>query len=558
MNHIRQSNGSKSNFFFHLTGAVSSALLIIILLPVFGFNLVEAQTDQENTVSNVFLDTDLRQAIQDIAVQAGVTIIPGPDVTGLVTAELKEKSVEEALDLVLASTDYEWLKQPDHFLIYSPNPASPIFNRVARTEIVKLAHVKTAQVMDLLPTGYKPFVTADKASDTIMITATNKLLPRMVSAVRNIDVPVRSVPPELQSLDFAKNSQTRLIKLNYAKAEHISELIPDIYKKYVSIGKTTNQITVAAYPDIVDNVVGIIMALDKPPRHVLLDARVVVLDRNDLLDLGVEWGFPSAQAGIRWDDNLETNAIQIGLTTDTAFTNSLNAALNLLKTNREATIISKPQVVAQDAKEAKIRVTTEEYFKITTGTIDYERLELEKIETGTILTITPRISADGTINIDLSAEVSDVISRTGEDDLPVINRRMATSTVRIKDGGTIAIAGLMKSWTNNTEESVPGASEIPGLGHLFKHHDNLDATQQVAIFVTARILPKTRSRWLKPKRRNGNGSRNPCPWLTAMSSESSSRPAIIRGLNEKRCKIGFFSGYPGRRIGSSYARLHQI
>jgi type II secretory pathway component GspD/PulD (secretin) len=477
------------------------AQLIISLFLILNVQSALAQQPGENLINNIFLDTDLRQALQDIAVQSGATIIPGPDVTGMVTAELKDKTVEKALDIVLASTDYEWIKQDGYYLVYSPIPDSPVFSRVSRTKIVQLKYVRTGQVLDLLPPNYKMFVTSDPVSGTVMVTATRKMLPRILSAIRGIDVPARSAQPDVNSLEFIKQSRIRLIKLNFAKAEEVAELIPTMYKKYVTVGKSTNLILVTAYPDIVDKVADFIVTLDQPAKHVLLDARVVVLDRNDLLNLGIEWGFPTVQAGIRWDDGLKTDAIQIGLTTGLEFTNALNAALNLLQTNREATIISKPQVVAQDGHEATIKVTTEEYFKIITDITGFERAQLEKIETGTILVITPRIAEDGTINISLSAEVSDVIARTGPDDLPVINRRIVTSTVRIKNGGTIAIAGLMNAKTNDSRNFVPGLSKVPVLGELFKNTDTQETTQQVAIFVTATILPDKPEDIAQPKKK---------------------------------------------------------
>lgn len=119
----------------------------------------------------------------------------------------------------------------------------------------------------------------------------------------------------------------------------------------------------------------------------------------------------------------------------------------------------------------------------------YEQIELEKIETGTILKILPSVGENGYITMELGAEVSNVIAR-GQDGLPVVTRRSAQSTVRIEDGGTMAIAGLMDSRNRQRDEATPGISDIPVAGELFKNTTGLDQRKQVAVFITAHILPE--------------------------------------------------------------------
>ncbi len=114
----------------------------------------------------------------------------------------------------------------------------------------------------------------------------------------------------------------------------------------------------------------------------------------------------------------------------------------MLTPNNEATIIASPQVLAQDGKEAEIKVTTEEYFQITAEAGAFLRADLEKIETGTILRITPQVGPNGELTLDMNIEVSDVIAR-GEENLPVVSRRTARSTIQIENGGTAAVAGLV-------------------------------------------------------------------------------------------------------------------
>lgn len=375
-----------------------------------------------NTVSNVFVDTDLREALSDIASQLEVVIVPDSSVTGVVTCELKDASIDQALEIVLAGTGFIVKKTPDYYLVCSAALDSPSFALISKTVVVKPNYIKAADAIKLLSAGFQKAVKADAGSNTLCITAAPEMLERITADLKLID---------------------------------------------------------------------------RAPRHVMLNARMVVIDGSDLLNLGIEWEWPTITAGIFTNSDFHGGdleppnwpwGVQIGYTPGQEFTNSLMLTLNLLGQNDEATVIASPQLMAQDGKPAEINVATEEYFEITSEGY-YARSQLEKVDTGTKLKITPRIGEKGDITLDIEAEVSGVIAR-GEDNLPVVTRRTAKSTIRVENGGTAAIAGLMDSRTQTSHSSVPGLSKVPVLGWIFQNDDNAKVSRQVAIFITARVMPQ--------------------------------------------------------------------
>jgi hypothetical protein len=144
----------------------------------------------------------------------------------------------------------------------------------------------------------------------------------------------------------------------------------------------------------------------------MLDARVVVLERVDLLDFGGEWNWPTLSAGTVVGDAVTWPwELRIGYTPGREFTQALSLTLRMLTANEEGTIIASPQVMAQDGREAEIRVTTEEWFQITSEVGTFLRADLREIETGTILGITPRIGPRGDLTLEMNIEVSDVVAR---------------------------------------------------------------------------------------------------------------------------------------------------
>ncbi|MFW6155453.1 MAG: type II secretion system protein GspD [Planctomycetota bacterium] len=374
----------------------------------------------EPRVSNVFFDTDLRQALQDIGAAAGVNIIADPSVGGLVTAELDETPLSRAIELVLAGTGFEVTRTKDYWLVYDADPSSPAFRSV---------------------------------------------------------------------------SETTYVRLRYGDANAAHKLLPRLLREYAEVDAKSNTICIRAPESITAEIVDAVREFDQPGGHVLLDCRIVVMEHGDVLNLGIEWDFPTIQAGTFSNDSRHGGGggpdwpwgIEIGYTPSREFTNSLLLALNLLGQNDEATIMATPQVMAQDGKAAEIRVAREEYFTISSGGI-YDRVDLEQIDTGTVLTMLPRLSGEGEITLEVTAEVSDVVAR-GADGLPVVTRRQATSTVRVEDGGTVAIAGLMDARSRRSDQRVPGAARLPLVGHLFTSTVKDDVTRQIAVFVTARIVP---------------------------------------------------------------------
>lgn len=518
-----------------------TVLLVAILATT---HLVCAAEAQETLISNVFVETDLRQALEDVSAQAGVNIIADPSVQGVVTVGLQDASVDEALKLLLVGTGYLVEKNDDYYLVYSADESAEMFNTVADTRVVRIRNLPAGTARSMLSSTLQRYVRVDETSDTVAITAPEEVMLRIVADLATIDVPVAAkaefvpltyvkagtirelLPPSLQRFvraDSERNTlavsapvelrheimrniaeldvpraagsfnvpdvhRTHLVKLNYATAATTLSLLPAEVQAYVRADPESNALAVSAPDVLLERIVSDIAAIDVPRRHIMLDARVVVLDRADLLDFGGEWRWPTLTAGsvvgdaVKWPWEL-----RIGYTPGREFTNALALSLNLLSQNNEATIVANPQVLAQDGKESEIRVTTEEYFQITADDGNVVRAELEKIETGTILKITPQIGRNGELTLSMEIEVSDVVAR-GEQNLPVVSRRTTHSTVQLEDGGTAAVAGLVDTRSQLGDAGVPGMANVPLLGRAFRTETLNHQARQVAVFVTATIV----------------------------------------------------------------------
>ena len=117
-------------------------LWILVFAPVFA--------EAAKLISNVFSETDLRQAIEDVAAQAGVNIIADPSVQGVVSATLDNVSVDEALKLLLAGTEYQVQKTPDYYLVFRPDQTADMFPSVAQSQLIHLENLPADTAVSLL------------------------------------------------------------------------------------------------------------------------------------------------------------------------------------------------------------------------------------------------------------------------------------------------------------------------------------------------------------------------------------------------------------------------
>ncbi len=237
----------------------------------------------------------------------------------------------------------------------------------------------------------------------------------------------------------------------------------------------------------------------KRPRQVLLDTRVVVVERDDLRNVGVEWSFPTIRADQPLDDSGWLKSVQIGYSPGQAGTESLLATLILLEQMSRADVVAHPAIVAQDGRQAQLRSVQEEWFLISNP--DRAGAELQKIDSGTILTMTPHVGDHDEITLEMAVEISQGIPRGTASDLPIVTRRLAKNSVTIEDGGTVAVAGLAESFLVRNRPS-----------------------KEVAIFVTARLMPET-----QPPRRGQTSVNSP--------AISTAQPAPPKRANTQQAGI---------------------
>jgi type II secretory pathway component HofQ len=172
---------------------------------------VPTTASAQTLVNNSFFNTDLRQALSDVATQLHVNIIADESVGGLITLDLKGVPLDQALGLMLLSGGYLWEKIQDGvYLVTSADPAAPNFRKIAQTQVVELNYIDGKELAALLPESYGRFVRGDLLGNRVLVCAPPKLLAEVVAKIKSLDTPPVQVMIEALVVEAETGALQRL------------------------------------------------------------------------------------------------------------------------------------------------------------------------------------------------------------------------------------------------------------------------------------------------------------------------------------------------------------
>jgi len=302
-----------------------------------------------------------------------------------------------------------------------------------------------------------------------------------------------------------------VLSLRYADARTmkaaLTHLAPD-----TQIDQSGNRLIIVTSPRVISEIQKIVDVMDQPARQVQLEARIVEVGTDDLKRLGIDWNLLMRQNMVFIEGRTDS-ATTYGRIPDLApwFENTpgspdlhklrnfsrqamaFNVALDLLIRDGNARVLANPKLTTLNGHEASILIGSRIPYVVTgtafAGGGAAPVQEIQREEVGVKLRITPLINADGYITTEITPEVSSVIGFTGENnDLPIVSTRQATTTVRLKDGNSVVIGGLLSEDKTTNKSKVPILGDIPFLGWFFQHQTITSSKKDLVIEVTPRIL----------------------------------------------------------------------
>ena len=304
--------------------------------------------------------------------------------------------------------------------------------------------------------------------------------------------------------------ETRVVKLNYANALELTTALSGSLTKRgtILVEKRTNSLIISDLPDRAEAVERMAQGLDTATPQIEITAKLVDVDVEALRDIGIEWRVGASESeyyvddagqplvnlpGFQPADGVHLNPAHSTTISDPASTftvglfrswASIEAQLQMLEQDRKAKIISNPRITTVDNREAKILVGQ----KIPLIVQDVAGNAVSQLQTvGIQLKVTPHLTADRKIVMDLHPEVSDLSTSSTVQGGVIINTSEADTRVMVDDGQTAVIGGLIRTNENEIRRGAPILKDIPLLGALFRSNSTTRANRELLIFVTPRI-----------------------------------------------------------------------
>jgi len=257
----------------------------------------------------------------------------------------------------------------------------------------------------------------------------------------------------------------------------------------------TNAITIKDTPEHIAAVARVLSAIDKARPEVIIDVELMEVDRTRLLEYGLQIASPNSPGingsiGVSPGQNQTTTVRTLTNLTqsDLVLANLPGLYYRLLKSDADTRTLANPQLrtsegspaQAQFGERVPVPVTT--FQPIATGGTPQQPITSYQYENiGVNLDILPRTHHNDDVTLTLTVAVSS-ISGTGFNGLPTFGNRLIKTVIRLRDGETNLLAGLIRDDERRSLEGIPGLSDLPLVGRLFGHTQK--TTQQTDIILT--------------------------------------------------------------------------
>ena len=481
---------------------------------------VEIESPLDRTVSIRVANVPISAFLNSITTQAKINFIMSEEFANKkVTASLTRVTVREALDTLLRvhGLAYQRIGKSDSYVVTKrSNDAPDTITKIYTLSYISLQGVGSAR------------------------SELNSILPQDVSS---------GIAGGYSSSSYGSNyggsyggdGMNNNLRMgggdSYATGSTITGIVGSMLSPVgkIAVDPRTNKLIITDVPEVFPQVENILAELDIKPPQILIEAQIVEVSKTSGLSVGFEYGgsdgalvsMTAPQRGMYsdlfhsrgvdgkklhgWDwifpskaetkaDEKESETSSGGTTSESGETqagvlnlSALNIVLKALLTRGEAKYLGKPKVVTLNNKTATITTSTDATVGRTvtqSGDTDAASLtttSAERKRVGLTLQVTPQVNREGYVTLYVQPSYSDVTSSGFDFSLDTITRA-ASTLVRVKNGQTVVIGGLLTSRETDQTRKVPLLGDIPVLGWLFTSRSKSKSTTDLVIFITPTIL----------------------------------------------------------------------
>ena len=435
---------------------------------------------------------DILDVLKLFSQKSGLNFVAGRNVTGRVTIFVNDVDVWDAFELIVGANDLAYDQRGDIVTVMAARDYELIYGEKFQTRtrslVVPLRYAKGVQVATVLNQLKSSVgqVVVDETTNTLVVTDVPARLDDMQRLLKELDRPTR----------------TRVYTLNYADAEKLKEKAQELLSPVgtFTFDARTNKAVVSDLDEVLEKTDRLIRAFDTPDGEVLIEAKIIKVDLTDEMDLGIDWQrvFSGVDATARSNFRVLSDIVG-GTTTGGAMklltaTGNAQVIIEALKKLTKTETLSSPRIMASNNQEAKILVGTREAVVTTTTTVPATGAtvtapEIQYVDVGTKLYVTPNIKPDGHIQMKIRPEVSSSSVTTFQSNrIPIVTSTEAETSVLVKSGVTLIIGGLIETKEDRTNSRLPILGDIPILGLPFRGSAGTKKKTELVVFLTPQII----------------------------------------------------------------------
>jgi general secretion pathway protein D len=377
-----------------------------------------------------------------------------------------------------------------------------IFEVISRTANINFIFDKDVSP-NLKSTLYVKNTTIEEAINLLLVT--NQLEKRVLNENTILIYP--NTPAKL------KDYQELTVKSFYlanADVKQTMNMIKTMLKtRDIFIDEKLNMLMMRDTPEIIHLAEKMIAAQDMAEPEVILDVEILEVKRSKLSELGIQYPnqftvlnpstlpatTTSSSSGTLVVNTTSTNApltLASLASLNTSMIGISNPALNLRKEDSDTTLLANPRIRVRNREKAKIHIGEKVPVITTTSTINVGLSQsVSYLDIGLKFDVEPNVYLDNEVGIKVGLEVSNIVREIQGANGSLtyqVGTRNAATVLRLKDGETQALAGLINNEDRASANKIPGLGDIPLLGRLFSTHHDEKSKTEIILLITPHIV----------------------------------------------------------------------